>query len=202
MRGWIRQQILKLAVGSHVDEDVLICVDSDVAFIRQFDQSMLRERGKLGLLDVAYTDANLEGWTDVACRLLGLDRSKVTCRGYVGHLITWSRAHLRALQARVEDVTGLRWQVALGRERTFSEYVLYGVFIRDLLGYEHSQHAPSTRALVRQPWDHDLRSEAGLRRFVTEPEAENVAVMVHSKFDIPIDEIRVALERSWADSSQ
>ncbi|UUR06970.1 DUF6492 family protein [Sphingomonas glaciei] len=184
MRGWIRQQILKMAATSSIDEDVVVCVDSDVIFVRPFRQQRLSQDGKLGLLDVDYVDPMVEKWTMTAERLLGLSPGSVPRRGHVGHLITWSKAHMRALQGRLEEVSGQPWQVAIGRCRTFSEYILYGVFVREILDYGLSEHAPSTLALVRQPWHHDLSTEPGLLSFIAEPEEDNVAVMVHSKFGI------------------
>ena len=198
MRGWIRQQVLKMAATVSLGREVLVCVDSDVTFVRPFRPDMLREEGKLGLLDVDYVDKMVEEWTSVAERLLGLPAGSAARRGHVGHLITWSSDHMRALQDQLGRISGQPWQIAIGRCRTFSEYILYGVFIREVLGYEHSQHRPSTRALVRQPWNHDLSTAEGLQSFVTEPDPDNVAVMVHSKFGIPTDQI----ERIWTEATQ
>lgn len=184
MRGWIRQQILKMAATTVIGKDVVVCVDSDVTFVRPFRPEALRQEGRLGLLDVDYLDPMVEKWTKIAERLLGLEPGSVPRRGHVGHLITWSAPHTRALQSRLEEVSGRPWQVALGQCQTFSEYILYGVFVRAVLGYAASEHTPSTLALVRQPWHHDLSTEAGLRTFITEPDKDNIAVMVHSKFGI------------------
>ncbi|WP_338502691.1 DUF6492 family protein [Sphingomonas kaistensis] len=192
MRGWIRQQLLKMAATSSLDHEVLVCIDSDVAFVRPFQPGMLMIDNKIGLLDVNYTDAMVERWTGVAEDLLGLETGSAARRGHVGHLISWSREDMRGMQRHVEKATGKPWQIAIGQQRTFSEYILYGVYIREVMGYENSRHAPSTVALVRQPWDHDLSTPEGLRRFIVEPEKDNIAVMIHSKFDIaPADVDRV-----------
>jgi hypothetical protein len=188
MRGWIRQQLLKMAATSSLDYDVLVCVDSDVAFVRPFRPQLLFTSNKIGLLDVDYSDAMVERWTSVAENLLGLPKGSATRRGHVGHLISWSRHDMQRLQQHVENITNKPWQIAIGQQRTFSEYILYGVFVREVLGYEHSRHAPSTLALVRQPWDHDLSTSDGLRRFIAQPDKDNIAVMIHSKFGIsPLD---------------
>jgi hypothetical protein len=184
MRGWIRQQVLKMAATASLDEEVLVCIDSDVVFVRPFRPELLLNNGKIGLLDVNYSDDMVEKWTGIAEDLLSLPKGSATRRGHVGHLISWSRDNMRGLLQRVEMATRLPWQVAIGRCRTFSEYILYGVYVREVLGYEESQHAPTTLALVRQPWHHDLSTSDGLRRFIVEPDEDNVAVMIHSKFDI------------------
>lgn len=184
MRGWIRQQLLKMAATSTLEHDVLVCIDSDVAFVRPFSPDLLLKDGKIGLLDVGYSDDMVEEWTGRAEGLLGLPRGSATRRGHVGHLISWSGEHMRGLQRRVESVTGLPWQIAIGRCRTFSEYILYGVYLREVVGYPNSLHAPTDLALVRQPWHHDLSTSEGLRRFIEELDEDNIAVMIHSKFDI------------------
>ncbi|WP_426266456.1 DUF6492 family protein [Sphingomonas sp. LHG3443-2] len=189
MRGWIRQQVLKMAATSSLDHDVLVCVDSDVAFVRPFRPELLFKDGKIGLLDVSYCDDMIETWTGVAEELLGLAKGSATRRGHVGHLISWSRDNMRGLQERVERVTGQPWQIAIGKRRTFSEYILYGVYVREVLGYQNSRHEPTTLALVRQPWHHDLSTSDGLRRFIVEPDEDNLAVMIHSKFDIQPTEV-------------
>jgi hypothetical protein len=64
----------------------------------------------------------------------------------------------------IERATGLPWQVAIARQRTFSEYVLYGIYLRSVVGYAASRHAPSTVALVKEPWDYDLSVSCELKR--------------------------------------
>ena len=201
VRGWIAQQLKKLDAPQFASEETLVCIDSDVAFVRPFDPSHLQEGQKLGLLDVDYALDMVPRWTNVAEKLLGLDHGSVPLRGHVGHLITWSRKTLLELQAKVEATTGLPWQVAIGRCVTFSEYILYGVFVRSLLGYENTDHVPSDRPLVRQPWSHDLASEAGIRSYIADTDPGNIAVMIHSKFGISAKDLRPHFETVWNKAS-
>jgi hypothetical protein len=112
-------------------------------------------------------------------------------------MIVWSREHLLALQQRIQSVTALPWQVAIGRKLTVSEYILYGVFIRCVLGYDKSLHVPTTKPVVRQPWGHDLASAAGLRSFICDLEPGNAAVMVHSKFEVSVQQLRPLFRDAW-----
>jgi len=189
MRGWISQQIRKLASPLVVAEDTLVMIDSDTALIRPFTPDLVAEGDALGLLDVDYCAGMVPKWTAVAADLLG-QKHDVPLRGHVGHLVCWHREHVIGLQARIEASTGLPWQVAIARKTTFSEYITYGVYLREVLGYEGSRHRPTDRALVKQPWTFDLTTQAGRTAYFSDFAPENVAVMIHSKDGVPIGEVR------------
>ena len=193
MRGWISQQIRKLAAPRIASEETLVMIDSDTAFVRPFLPDHVRQEGKLGLLDVDYCAGMVPKWTAVAERLLGL-RTPVPLRGHVGHLIAWDRGHVLGLQAQIEAVTGLPWQVAIGRKPTFSEYILYGVYIRQVVGYTASRHAPTARPLIKQPWDYDMVSDEGRAAYFSEIAPENIAVMIHSKDGVAPADVRRYLD--------
>ena len=193
MRGWISQQVYKLAAVNVVREDILVMTDSDTTFVRPFSVENFLVDGKTGLLDVDYCAGMVPTWTGVATKLLGLN-AQPTLRGHVGNLIAWQREHMLDLHAHIERATGLPWQIAIARQRTFSEYILYGCYIRDVVGYGASHHAPSTRALVKQPWDHDLSTQAGLKAYFDTIEPDNIAVMIHSKDGLPVSAARPYFE--------
>jgi Family of unknown function (DUF6492) len=193
MRGWISQQVYKLAAIKVVPEDILVMTDSDTTFIRPFTVNNFMIDGKTGLLDVDYCAGKVPVWSEVATKLLGLPKVP-NLRGHVGNLIAWRREHVAALHAHVERTTGLPWQIAIARQGTFSEYILYGIFVREVLGYGASLHAPSTRALVKQPWDHDLTSPEGLKTYIHDLEPDNIAVMIHSKDGLPVSAARPYFE--------
>ena len=193
MRGWISQQVYKLAAVNVVREDILVMTDSDTTFVRPFSVENFLVDGKTGLLDVDYCAGMVPTWTGVATKLLGLN-AQPNLRGHVGNLIAWQREHMLDLHAHIERATGLPWQIAIARQRTFSEYILYGCYIRDVVGYGASHHAPSTRALVKQPWDHDLSTQAGLKAYFDTIEPDNIAVMIHSKDGLPVSAARPYFE--------
>jgi Family of unknown function (DUF6492) len=197
MRGWISQQVYKLAAVKAVAEDILVMTDSDTTFVRPFTVQNFLVDGKTGLLDVDYCAGMVPTWTGVSRKLLGL-QSEPPLRGHVGNLIAWRREHILALHSHIEQTTGLPWQIAIARQRTFSEYILYGIYIRQVLGYDSSLHAPSTRALVKQPWDYDLSSHAGLAAYFDAIEPDNIAVMIHSKGGLPVRAARPFFEALFA----
>ena len=77
-------------------------------------------------------------WTATARRLLGLPPHDGGIRNHVGNMICWNRETVKAMQRRIESRTGINWQVALARTFSFSEYMIYGIFVRELLGYNVS----------------------------------------------------------------
>ncbi len=183
-RGWIVQQILKIAAASQIAADVSIFCDSDVAFVRRFAPSpTLTHAGddSIALLDVEFVNDEIREWTDTARALLGLDSAALAPRGHVGNLICWRRDNVMAMIERIETVTGRDWRTALMRLPTFSEYVLYGAHTRGVLGYERAGHFPSTLPLVKPSWGLDLSNANTFDDFFSVLDPATVAVMIHSK---------------------
>ncbi len=197
MRGWICQQVKKLASARVIPEDILVMTDSDATVIKPISVDHFLLNGKTGLLDVDYCADMVPSWTKVATKLLGLAASP-NLRGHVGTMIAWRRTHMLALLDHIEAATGLPWQIAIARQRTFSEYILYGIFVRNVIGYDASDHAPSTRALVKLPWDHNLSTHAGLKSFFETIDPDNIAVMIHSKGGLPVSAARPYFEALFA----
>ncbi len=197
VRGWIIQQILKIAAIQAIPERTLVFCDSDTAFLRHFDRSDLLIDRKVGLLDVDVVNDDIRRWTIVARRLLGLSRNDSDYRGHVGNMICWNCETVTALQQRIENSTGMNWQVALARTHSFSEYMLYGVFVREVQGYDAVDHAPSTTPLVKSAWGMALSTDSAIDAFFADLEARTVAVMVHSKDRVDLSRIRHHLEQWW-----
>lgn len=195
-RGWIMQQIRKISASRFIDDETLVFCDSDMAFIRPFDRSNLMVDGKIGLLDIAYENDEVRHWTKLARELLGLPLGGEV-RGHVGQLICWRRDVMVAMQARIEEVQGVPWQRALARLRTFSEYILYGVFVRECLGYENAEHRPSQVPLVKTSWDTSITTPAGMRSFFDTIEDPNIAIMAHSHDRIDWEAYRASVQAQW-----
>lgn len=199
-RGWIVQQILKIAAASQVEADVSIFCDSDVAFVRPFTPvPTLTGAGgnSIALLDVEFVNDEVREWTDTARSLLGLDSETLTPRGHVGNLICWRRNNVVAMIERIEKVTGSDWRTALMRLSTFSEYVLYGAHTRGVLGYERAGHHPSTLPLVKPSWGLDLSDAKAFDDFFSVVDPATVAVMIHSKDSIEPAHYRDRLVEQW-----
>ncbi|CAN5566815.1 DUF6492 family protein [soil metagenome] len=202
-RGWIVQQILKIAAASQLDADVSIFCDSDVAFVRTFapEHSVSPARNgaaaTVPLLDVEFVNDEVREWTSIACTLLGLDVASLEPRGHVGNLICWRRENVLAMIARLEQISETDWRVALMRLPTFSEYVLYGAHTRGVLGYAASGHHPSTVPLVKPSWGINLDDERALDEFFSSLDSPTVATMIHSKDGIQPRRYRDHLIALW-----
>ena len=207
-RGWIVQQVLKIAAASQPTADVSIFCDSDVAFVRTFDpvHTLCSERqgaehgggeSTVTLLDVEFVNDEVRAWTNVARRLLSIEEATLTSRGHVGNLICWRRDNVLAMIARIEEVTRSDWRSALMRLPTFSEYVLYGAHTRGVLGYENAGHHPSTLPLVKASWGLDLGNARAFDDFFSVLDPATVAVMIHSKDGIDPIRYREYLMALW-----
>src|ERR1700730_5498069 len=196
VRGWIIQQMLKIGAIDVIPDRTLVFCDSDVAFFRHFQRDDLLVGEKIGLLDVD-PNAYSPRWTATARRLLGIPSSGGSYRNHVGHMICWNRETIRAMQQRIESSTNTHWKIALARTSSFAEYMIYGIFVREVLGYDAVDHAPSTVPLVKQSWADELRTEQAMKTFFSDFDPRTIAVMIHSKQGVDLARYRPHLEHLW-----
>lgn len=197
MRGWITQQLRKLAMPRITNVDVLVNIDSDVVFIRPFHSSLLFEAGNLSLFEVDYRNAEVRNWSRQAAILTGV-QPPTSPNNYVGMMISWKCDILRNLTDRVEEQAGIPWQIALGRKRSFSEYMMYGTFVRYGPGLEECGHFSDARKLVETSWHRDTTTREGLTELFAKAPSEAVAVMVHSKDGIDPATYSEIARHHWA----
>jgi hypothetical protein len=197
VRGWIMQQIKKIGAIDLIPQRTLVFCDSDTAFFRGFNRDDLLIDGKVGLLDVDFNNEDVRRWTSVARRLLGLPNYDGGYRNYVGYMTCWNREIVKSLRQTIENNAGVDWRVALARTLRFSEYTLYGIFVREVLGYSAVDHAPSTVPLVKPSWGEELTTERAISAFFADFDPQTIAVMIHSKAGIDPDRYRHHLERLW-----
>lgn len=200
VRGWITQQLRKLAMPRIAEHDILLNIDSDVVFIRRFTLDMLFDRDRLALFEVDYRNPEIEGWAETGARLIGLPAPSTT-NNYVGMLIPWWRRHVIALTDAIEAEFRRPWQITVARQRSFSEYMTYGAFARRRLGLENAAHFSDGRKLVQTSWHQPIGTAAGLEALFATAPAESVAVMVHSKDDVAPADYRRFVERIWSEES-
>jgi hypothetical protein len=197
LNGWIVQQILKIGAIEAIPERTLIFCDSDVAFFRGFNRDNLLVDGKMGLLDVDFNDEMSRRWTTTARRLLGIKAYDGGYRTHIGSMVCWHREIVKTMQRQIETCAGMDWRLALARTPTFSEYMIYGIFVREMLGYDVVDHAPSAVPLVKPSWGIALTSISAMDAFFADFDPRTVAVMIHSKDAIDPARYRPHLERLW-----
>lgn len=184
IRGWIQQQIVKLAAASRMEADVVALIDSDVTLIRPVTADLFMRGESVRLYRApgeitAAMDRHVK-WGDAARRLLGVDDPSPLPRPqFITAITTWDPGIAAACLARVEAVTHDPWQTAVGRELHFAEYILYGTYV-DNFGSAQQRAFPSDRALCLSHWDPTPLDLDAARRFVESLDPTDVAVQVQS----------------------
>jgi hypothetical protein len=201
VRGWILQQVLKLAATARADADVVLLVDSDIEFVRPFsaadfrdDAGVVRFYRKPDDIDERLPRHVL--WHQGAHALLGLEPPTVPMHDYVSSLLAWDPKLVRALLARVESVTGRRWFDAVASQLHFSEWTLYGVFV-DAIAGAPANAAATDDARCYARWDtiplrHGASGEHTVGDFAAGLGDGDLAVMISAKSHTPLDVRRAA----------
>lgn len=198
LRGWHVQQMRRIAIAAHLPEQALYYVDSDVAFVHDFDcHSTYRD----GLLPLFRRDDAMEKepaakiveqliWLKNAGSALGL-KSQTSPHDYIGTLIAWRREQVVAMCKRIEDQHGSHWVSVLGRQRKFSECMLYGRFIDEVAG--QADHYISDTELCHVCWWGPKMDPDGLRQFIATMRPEQVAIGIQSFIGTEIADMRRVL---------
>jgi len=151
--GWLIQQILKLQSADLTQDETLIFIDSDLAFIRDIDSGIFHIDGKLRLHrnpGVLATEHHRR-WRTSSIALLGLNADTTPENGYIGNVITWKRSNLVKMLAKIESVTGKDWRTAFASTRDVSEYMLYGYHAEFAL-QDIGGHAIATFDAIHSLW--------------------------------------------------
>ena len=116
-----------------------------------------------------------------AGRLLGIPTKDYYGFGFIGNLVPWVPEHVRGLTRRIEAVMRRDWRSVLLHEKTISEYVLYGVFVQEVLGLQRSRHVAESAKPVIEYWDADVLSDERLLEFISTLGDGQLAIHIQSK---------------------
>jgi len=198
VNGWHVQQFAKIATALIVPETVSCVLDSDVVFFRPFDLSAtaLAHLTPLYIRPREVTTALNDhcDWVRSSHRLLGLERPSFPADDFIGHIICWNQQAVRAMTARIEEVTGREWIDALYRAHAISEYMLYGFFVcsdAELL----RRHRCTTQSLCFSYWDREPLDEAALDAMLEAVPDHCVAFSSASFNGTSVHDVRAAVER-------
>jgi hypothetical protein len=198
VRGWVMQQVVKLQAAVRIEADTLLLADSDVLFIRPVTAETFRRDGLLRFYrKSAAVDDGLPRhliWHDVARHLLGIPRAQPPLPDYVSAFNVWDRRTVLAMRDQIQQVTGRPWLDVVAGQLHISEFILYGVFVDDILG-ERADVAPVESMLCHSYWDTCPLNLDTAERFVRAVPEEDVAVMISAKSHTPLDVRRTALSR-------
>ncbi len=188
LHGWQVQQLRRIAIADHVPEEGLMFCDSDTAFVRPYDLGSAWRDDRLRLyrqengLSSARDDHAI--WVRNAAAVLGVENDRMNGHDYVGTMIHWRAGLVRAMCRHIESASGRHWLAAMGRSRKFSECMLYGHFVDDVLGGEGHYHDPVS--ICRMGWFAPPPSEAELGDWIRDLSPGQVAIGIQSF--LPFDE--------------
>ncbi|MCP1198558.1 DUF6492 family protein [Notoacmeibacter sp. MSK16QG-6] len=193
LRGWHVQQIRKIAIAEHIDEQAMVLLDSDVAFVKAFDaRDVIADNGAVRLFRrpfelVRRPPSEQHVWSRNAGRILGLGAS-TSPHDYIATLIAWRTASVRAMTARIEAACSRHWVDLLARRRSFSECMIYGRFSDELDDPAHHFHDDTE--WCHTYWGGPGLTEGGIRDFIEAMGESQVAVALQSFTGSDIGDLR------------
>jgi hypothetical protein len=184
IRGWILQQVIKLAAIAASEDDAALVADSDVEFVRPFTADMFVRDGKVRFFrGPDQIDKRLSRhmtWHRVARALLGLPPAEPPYPDYISSPLAWDPTIMRQMLARVEATTGNPWTTAIAGQLDFSECVLYGVFVDEVIGTTANTFV-SDDPLCRVYWERTPLNVASAAHFIRGVRPTDMAVVIQSK---------------------
>jgi hypothetical protein len=134
-------------------------------------------------------------WHRISRELLGLPAEvNLPLPDYVSSFNFWDPAAVRAMLARITEATGTDWLDAFTSQLHISEFMLYGVFVDEVL-HASGPRPPGDTSVCLNTWQ---RTPLGLEEslaFAEQLEPEAVAMMISAKSNTPVDIRRAAIER-------
>jgi hypothetical protein len=187
VRGWVVQQIMKIAGVAALDARGVLVVDSDAALLREPALNELIHNDQLGHFradDAVTADMGRHLlWHDVARKLLGLPGTvSPPAPDYVSPICVWDPGVVRALMERIADTTGRYWLDAFGSQLHVSEFVVYGVFADEVVGGS----APLAQ-MCHNYYERTPLGPAEARAFAARMPANAVGAMISSHSGTPRD---------------
>jgi hypothetical protein len=188
VRGWVTQQIIKLAGAAAIDARAVLIIDSDAVLLREptLDQFTHNGRPWHFRVDHAVT-ADMERhlvWHNVARQLLGLPGVvSAPAPEYVSPITVWDPAVVRSLIEHIADTTGRNWIDAVAGQLHISEFVLYGVFVDHVRG----EMAPYAGPLCHNYYERVPLTPADARAFADEMPPNALGAMISSHSHTPHD---------------
>lgn len=190
LHGWHVQQLKRIAIAAHVEEDGLLYCDSDTALVKPFDVDSIWEGDDIRFFreQDAPTDADHPRWVRHTARALGLRGDIRNDSSYVTTFLAWKRRTVLDMCDHIERTHHRPWISVVGSTRKFSECTLYGWFVDEVLQGEG--HAATSTMLCPMKWADPTPSEAELEAFIAELQPEQVAVGVQSFIPMDVEKFR------------
>ena len=197
VRGWIAQQIMKIAAAAESSTEIVLHVDSDALFVRPLSVDRLFADGAHARLFRRPPEAGKghRSWHLAASKLLDLPPDEFHDGDYIDSLVVWRRSVVRKMIERIEQTGKRDWKVILGRTPHFSEYLLYGVFAERVLGLADAKLAIEKVSLCHSRWLGEFSDSKDEGDFVTSLDPKMIGFSVQSTIALPLAERRDLYER-------
>lgn len=199
VRGWILQQITKLGVTQHLAEEAFCFADSDTRFVRQFDANQLWDGDNLRFFrdsrkDHFYQDKRYRNWYRFAARQFALGHEQSLDGSYIAQLTAMRKDTVGSMLKQIEQRNGRPWFDVLLRCLDFSEFVLYGVYVDEVL--KGAGHHGMDVGFCHSSWFYDIETQADVNRFVAGIAPHQLAVHLQSNLKFNPLALEVALGTS------
>ncbi len=202
LRGWLIQQIVKLAAAYYVEEEVLVFVDSDVAFIDFFDlYTLINNEDRVRLFRVEHSTNMDKGvakkWKDAAKKLLNLPPENCYHDFYVSQIVTWRRSNLIKLYKLIEDNFQQNWLEVISGLKDISEYVLYGIFASYIMGENSGHYDDHLQPICWCYWEDSPMSDDELGQFFQKAKSsghKSVMISAKSSIDLSVEQFKDYLD--------
>jgi hypothetical protein len=189
VRGWIAQQMMKIAATLQAPSEIVAHIDSDAALVQPLRLEHLIENGKARL----YAGPVVQGlethalWAKAGADLLGLPPGDYNRADYIDSVVVWRQSVVEAMTARIADVTGRSWRRALAATPHFSEYMLYGLFAEHGAGLAAAGLSKDARSLCLTRWAGALDEPGAQAAFLCTARADQILCCVQSTIPTPLD---------------
>lgn len=184
VRGWIRQQITKLAAAAASDAEAVVIVDSDVSLVRPVTSDTFVRDGVVRFYrlpeGITPDMRRHRRWVEIAAGLLDIPAPQGALEtDYIASFVSWDPTIVRRLLARIEANGRGGWAAQLAAQIEFSECILYGLHL-DMLGSERERSFAANETRCHSHWDPVPLSEGDAAAFLAGMSPEDVAVHIQS----------------------
>ncbi len=188
VRGWIIQQLIKLASAQIIPANIFIFVDSDVSFIKPVDFQQYFMRDDKVRLFRKYGGSD-KRWDNSTSKLLGLPLGNCSNVSYVGPVIAWRRDNLLALCDYLQENSNKNWIEIIASTWHVSEYSLYGHFVDNIIGDNNGHYHDENPYCHQHDWVDGNKpsslSKEQISDFFSTIGSEDIAIMISSAAGIP-----------------
>jgi Family of unknown function (DUF6492) len=203
LRPWVMQQTVKIAAAAQLDADVVLLADSDAILVRPTSAGAFRVGGRAdGRLALHREEKAVSAemtrhviWHQVARTLFGLPPAPPPpLPDYVTALNFWEPAVVRAMQQRITETTGRDWMDVFNAQLHVSEFMLYGVFVDEVLSAKGPRPA-AAGVICQNYYERTPMTPEQAVAFADRLAPETVAIMISSHSGTTEEVRQLAIQR-------